>query len=44
MPAAVIMDNFEYYNSRWNYTSNLLTIVGATASPFVLEFVPDSSW
>jgi hypothetical protein len=43
MPAAVIMDSFEYYNGRWAYTTNILTITGSTASAFMIEFVPDSA-
>jgi len=43
MPSAVVMDSNEFYNGRWAYTTNILTVVGSSASPFMIEFVPDSA-
>lgn len=43
LPAACIMDTFEVSNGRFVSGTDVLTLTGLTASPFMLEFVPDSS-
>ena len=43
LPSACIMDAFEVSNGRWNSSTNELTLTGITDSPFMIEFVPDSS-
>lgn len=42
MPSAVIMDEYEKINGRWNESTNVLTVVGATASPFMIHFLKDA--
>jgi hypothetical protein len=46
MPTTIVMDYAETINERWNSTSKALTLVGGTASPFLLEFISvgDSIW
>jgi len=43
MPSAVVMNNYEETNERWNASTNVLTIVGVTASPFVIKFYSDGT-
>jgi len=43
MPTAVLMDINEVYTGRWANATNILTISGVTATPFMFEFVPDSA-
>lgn len=43
MPSAVIMDEFEKINGRWNESTNVLTIVGTTATPFLIQFISDGT-
>lgn len=43
MPSTVRMENYEVTNARWNTTTRVLTLIGVTASPFIIVFQPQSS-
>lgn len=43
MPSACVMDLFEKSVGRWDDSSNTLTIIGSTASPFYMTFEKDSA-
>lgn len=43
MPSSVVMQNIEVTNGRWNSSTNVLTLTGTTASPFMVQFIPDSA-
>lgn len=43
MPSGVVMDIFEVDIGRWNDSTNVLTLTGITASPFILDFYSDGT-
>lgn len=43
MPASVVMQQYETINGRWNTSTNILTLTGVTATPFMLTFYSDGT-
>lgn len=41
MPSGVEMQNYETINARWNTSTNVLTLVGTTATRFLITFYYD---
>lgn len=43
MPSSVVMQNYETINGRWDTIGNNLTLIGTTATPFLLTFYSDGT-
>jgi hypothetical protein len=43
LPSSVVMQQYETINGRWNTSTNVLTLIGSTATPFLLTFYSDGT-
>lgn len=43
LPSSVVMQQYETINGRWDTSGNNLTLIGTTATPFMLTFYSDGT-